>query len=254
MTQLSARGYFQPQSGQAIAEALITLALLLLVLTAVSWLGRYQDIALQASHASRYAAFTTARADTHGLQSIWHDYFGGRFHRWSDRQGQLLLQSESQLAVQIDRGGVLATQAQPGQSAGNAQELREQWSVADEGIVDARISVGFLSGNNAPASDAGLFARGLRDFDAAYPTLTRHTSILSGAGHASGAAHAQQRVRESTLAWSDASDQSYRLSEQIQTVMNPVDAGWGRAEPDKDWLDAWSDLVPDHHRSYGEQQ
>lgn len=252
MTQLFAREYFQPQRGQAIAEALITLALLLLVLTAVSWLGRYQDIALQASHASRYAAFATARADTNGLQSIWHDYFGGRFHRWSDRQGQLLLQSESQLAVQIDRGGVLAALAQPGQTARNAQELREQWSVADEGIVDAGISVGFLSGDSR-TSDAGLFASGLRDFDAAYPTLTRHTSILSGAGHASGAAHAQQRVSESTLAWSDASDHSYRLAEQIQTVMNPVDAGWGRAEPDKDWLDAWSDVVPDHHRSYGEQ-
>jgi len=245
--------YSPLQSGQAIVEALLTLVILSLVLTAVAWLGRYQDIALQASHASRYAAFATARAEPPVFNSIWHSYFLGPSHRWSDRRGQRLLNNERQLDVEVNRERELVPWAQPGQMAANAQDLREQWSVADEGMVDAHISVAFSPNQMQEASKVSAFAAGLRDFDAAYPTLTRHTSILTDAGHASSAEHAQRHVRESTRAWSNASNDSYRLAKQIQTVMNPVDAGWGRTGPNVDWLDAWTDAVPDHHRQNGEQ-
>lgn len=250
---LTDRWRAQLQDGQAVVEAMITLAVLMLVLTAVSWLGRYQDIALQASHASRYAAFATTRAQPQAPGAIWHDYFGAPDHRWSDRRGRLLLESERQLAIQINRDEKLSPLAQPGQMGADTKVLREQWSVADEGIVDARASVAFFSRGTYGVSREGLFGAGLREFDAAYPTLVRHTAILTGVGHASSAEHAQQRVGDSAQAWGDASSDSYRLANQIQTVMNPVDAGWGRARPAEEWLRAWIDVVPEHHRLYGDQ-
>lgn len=240
------------QAGQALVEALVALSMLLLIWAAIAWLGRYQDIALQASHASRYAAFAIARGETPSQNAIRQDYFLGPTHRWADRRGALLL-AEDQITLDADRGPALHDMAQPAQAAEYAQTLREQWGVADSGIVDARISVAFTSRQLHGGPEPKTFMSGIRDFDKAYPGLARHTSILVDAGHALDDSDAQQRVAGSDPAWADAARTSYGLAQQIKTVMNPVDAGWHRPGPTHDWLEAWVGAVPDQHLHYGEQ-
>lgn len=240
------------QTGQALAEALVALSMLLLIWAAIAWLGRYQDIALQASHASRYAAFATARGETPEQNAIRQDYFLGPTHRWADRRGVLLL-AKDQITLDVGRGPSLSGMAQPGQAAAHAKTLREQWGLADSSIVDARISVAFTSRQLHGGPAANTFMSGIRDFDKAYPGLTRHTSILVGAGHALDDSNVQQRVAESDLAWGDAARTSYGLAQQIKTFMNPVDAGWERPGPTHDWLEAWVEAVPDQHLHYGDQ-
>ncbi|WP_397473067.1 hypothetical protein [Pusillimonas sp.] len=236
-----------PQAGQALAEALLALSALLLVWAAVAWLGRYQDMALQASHASRYTAFAEARGEAPAPDIVRRHYFFGPTHRWSDRRGELLLADKNQVALELSRGPHLEAVAQPGQAVSHAQNLREQWGVADAGIVDARISVGFPSRQAHNGPEKRAFMSGLRDFDG-YPVLVRHTSILKGAGHAAGDAQAQQRVAGSALAWGDAASISYGLAQQIKTVMKPVDAGWRRPDPTQDWLGSWAGDVPEWHQ------
>lgn len=240
------------QVGQALVEALVALSVLLLVWAAVAWLGRYQDIALQASHSSRYAAFTQARGEALLPDVVRQHYFAGSTHRWSDLGGRLLLADKNQVQVEVSRGPQLQVMAQPAQAAHHAQVLREQWAVADAGIVDARIHVAFTSAERQ-GPKAGVFMSGLRDFNQSYPALVRHTSILEGAGHAAGDAQAQQRVDGSVLAWSSAADASYGLTQQIKSVMNAVDAGWRRPEPTQDWLGPWAGDIPQQHRHYGEK-
>lgn len=241
------------QRGQALTEALLALSVLLLFWAAVAWLGRYQDMALQASHASRYVAFAQARGEASVSDAVREDYFFGPAHRWSDRRGELLLADKNQVSVALSRGPELAAQAQPGQAVNYAQNLREQWGVADTGIVDARIKVGFSSRQIHGGPKKTVFLSSLRDFDSEYPPLTRHTSILVGAGHAAGDAQTQQTVAGSALAWGNAASISYGLAQQIETIMNPVDAGWRRAAPSQDWLGSWAGDVPQRHQHYGEK-
>src|SRR5690606_21491129 len=49
--------------GQAMAEALVVLLALLSVWAGLAWLARYQDMALQTSHASRFAVFSMTRGE-----------------------------------------------------------------------------------------------------------------------------------------------------------------------------------------------
>ena len=240
------------QRGQALVEALIALSVLLLVWAAVAWLGRYQDIGLLASHASRFAAFSYARGEASITDQVHRNFFAGASHRWSDRRGDLLLADKNQVAVEVNRASQLVAMAQPGQAASHAAALREQWDVADAGIVNARIRVEFLSPQARPVPGKKAFLSGLRDFDGGYPKLVRHTAILEGAGHAADDTQAQRRVADSAMAWSDAASHSYGLTGQIKAVMNPVDAGWNRPGPSQDWLASWAGDVPEWHLLYGE--
>ena len=45
------------QCGQALVESLVVLPVLAVLWVAIHWLAHYQDMALSATHASRFAAF-----------------------------------------------------------------------------------------------------------------------------------------------------------------------------------------------------
>lgn len=243
------QGRVHRQAGQALVEALVAFTVLLVVWVAIAWLGRFQDIALQASHASRHAAFSEARGEPINLTGLRKKFFTAPNHRWADRRGWALFSAEGD-EVQLDvlRGASLDSLAQAGRDANYANLVRKQWEVADSGIVDAQVTVSFTELPTPGFGRQDTFMAGLRDFDQSYPRLVRHTAILKGAGHASDDHAVQQRVAASALGWADAADRSYGLSRQILSSMKAVDAGWGRPLPTTDWLGAWAGKVPERHR------
>src|SRR5690554_6275101 len=88
------------QSGQALAEGLVVMAALLLMWVLSGWLLRLQDVALQASNASRYAAFDLARrAQNNDVQfsAAPHVYFSGLGQHWKDQRGRPWLADRSQV-------------------------------------------------------------------------------------------------------------------------------------------------------------
>src|SRR5690606_4678497 len=121
-----------------------------------------------------------------------------------------------------------------GRNAAHAGTLREQWKLADTGIVDARVQVQFPVSAATNESRPDTFMAGLRDFDHAYPRLVRHTAILTGAGHASADDEVQGRLAGSALAWADAAHRSYGLGGQVLSSMQSVDAAWQRPAPTRD--------------------
>jgi hypothetical protein len=231
------------QRGQAAAEALLALLLLASLWVGTAWLLRWQDIAMQAQHASRYAAFAASRdAAAQPLEDIRHGYFSGPAHLWRDRRGASLLSAErSEVSLQFDRGQALSAAAQPGGAHADASDLRRGWLIEDAGMVTARVAVAAVAPAHSPP------ASGLAQFDAWRPTIRRHAVILAGAGHASSDAQAQQRVAGSALGWAVAADRSYALGRRVQSWAGGLDQPWGRVEPLFDWLGPWAGRVPDQH-------
>jgi hypothetical protein len=240
------------EKGQALIEGVVVLLALLSLWVAIPWLSRFQDIALQASHASRFAAFSMTRnRAAMPVQQIREHYFSGPAHQWADRRGQALLSlDKSEVSLKISAGAALAAQAQPGGSAQLAQLLRSDWRLEDSGIINAHVSVAlpaFQVLATPAASGSDSIKAGISQFDKGYPVVSRHTAILAGAGHASSDTDTQIRVSESGLGWSDSAQRSYALGRKIESRMAPVDQAWGRPAPVFDWLLPWAAEVPEFH-------
>ncbi|HEY9571840.1 MAG TPA: pilus assembly protein [Pusillimonas sp.] len=232
------------QSGQALAEGIVVLGVLLFAWGAISWLGRYQDMALSTQHASRHAAFQQTRGDAAIVVERLHKhFFSGPAHRWLDRQGQLVLNGQNDEPGLSFRRLALDSIAQPGGRNGAASTLRSDWGIQDQGVLHATVS---LAEQALPPTSATQRS-GWLNFAIPYPALRRHTAILTGAGHASGDIHTQQMVAASGLAWGVSAGASYAAGEKIASIMNRVDSAWGRTEPEFDWLTPWAGRLPRHH-------
>lgn len=235
------------QHGQALVEGLVVLLVLLSLWVGIAWLGRFQDMALQATHASRYAAFALSRdSGAHLEADIRKYYFSGPAHQWSDRRGERLLSQElDEIRLRVDRNTALADLAQPGGIAEHAGTLRQQWHIQDAGILASHIHVSPLSRHEQTAEKPSV--TGLNAFDRHQLVMRRHTAILVGSGHASGDVASQQVVADSALAWSESTNASYALGNSVAAAMSRVDAAWNRPEPVFDWLVPWAGYVPDTH-------
>lgn len=235
------------QQGQALVEGMVALIVLISLWVGIAWLARYQDMALQASHASRYAAFTFTRNLQAPVESdVRQYYFSGPAHQWSDRGGkQLLTDGRAEVGLRYDSSSVLAARAQPGGNALYARTLRQEWHLDDKGISSGHITVAPLSGR-AMRPEIPSFT-GLNYFDNQRLVLRRHTAILAGAGHAADDTAAQQVVADSALAWGHSAHASYALGARIAAAMARVDTAWNRTEPVFDWLVPWAGHVPDSH-------
>ena len=235
------------QDGQALVESLVAMLALAVLWVALLWLAHYQDINLSALHASRHAAFVATRivADEPPAD-LMADFFTGDAHRWADRRGQAVLDTETPALVSWQRLQPLPDLAQPGGSLAQAVVLRHDWSLADSGILQARVTPLFSTGAIHDARADGYSRLGLDVFDHAYPPLARSTSILTGAGHASSDTAVQDRVAASGLAWSLAHSASRLAGSQAWGRADGVDAGWNRPAPDFEWLRPWSGRVPGH--------
>lgn len=234
------------QRGQALVESLVSLLALAVLWVALSWLAHYQDAALAATHASRYAAFVAGRGEQLGaIQALYATQ-----QAFPHRGGEPLVASsgvpDTSVSMSRQRLAPMSAAAQPGAGSVTATTLRHEWSLADKGIVRARVSLGFT---NTPlgvgaSQDASLLK--LRDFDLAYPPLSRSTSILTGSGHGVTDGEVQSRVAASSFAWAAAYGASRAAGSEITMRADGVERGWGRSAPDFDWLQPWSGQVPGH--------
>lgn len=245
----AARNASYPQSGQALVEALVVLLGMLSLWVAVAWLARFQDMALQASHASRFSAFSLTRGGYPDLiGSVRRHYFSGPAHQWSDRRSrQLLRGGQPEVGLDINTDQVLLPNAQPGGAHENTSILRRQWRMHDSGMVTARVAVQPRPSGHIGAAGVKSMDAGLAYFDSWYPSMSRYTTILSGAGHASSDLAAQQRVAESDLGWSGSALRSRQIGQRVQEKVQPLDRGWNRPEPMFDWLQPWAGRVQEEH-------
>lgn len=238
------------QRGQALVEALVAMLAMAVLWVGLNWLGHYQDMALSTAHASRHAAFLATRIESSHLQSDEPGsdrvkrYFTGEAHRWSDRRAARLLNPDAALHASWRRDRQVSTEAQPGTTAPYAATLRKDWSLEDQGIVQASVRLDFDDRPRPVNNHDGLL--GLAVFDKAYPTLRRSTYILAGAGHAVSDSAVQEQVAASRLAWAAAHEMSSGAGSAVAGRAAVVDAGWGRGEPQFDWLQPWSGYVPAH--------
>lgn len=234
------------QSGQAALEALVSMLALAVLWVGVAWLGRIQDVALQASHGARYAAFMATRHDTDTPEvGVRLTSFEGVGNQWSDRRGEALQSSVYQdISVNFARGSPMAVQDQIGGDGRNLTQLRQDWDSADKGVISAQVS---LVPRNVSEHDDDSSLLNLHQFDHSYPRISRHTSIMTGSAHSGNDASAADRIADSDLAWSRPARNSYRLGRRVDTVASSVDGGWGRPRPVFDWLQPWAERVPEHH-------
>jgi len=217
------------QQGQALAEGMLVLLLAGLLWATIVHIGQLQDMAVQAQHASRVAAFSavhdTLATDTRSLRKT---YFAGVAHRWRDHAGRRLLPDpDAQVSLRVMQKAPLPAQAQPGQTDVDATRLRQEWRLDDAGLVQAAVAISV----QVPFQQAGM-------------TIRRHTAILRDAGHSPDADSAQHRVGESAYAWADAARRSQLVGQRVQKVLEPVDAGWHRPSPSYDWLMPWAGEYP----------
>lgn len=230
-----------------MVEAVVALMALLSIWVAVTWLSRLQDIALHAQHASAYGAFALTRNPLAApVQEIKERFFYGPAHQWSDRQGRPLFSSlRGEIGWRKERVAALGIHQQPGGGGAYASALRNDWHVEDTGVATSHVYVApensVLTSSNDPS------VAGLRYFDSIYPTLHRHTAILTGDAHASGDLATQDRVALSPLAWSRNASDSIGAGARVDAIMRAVDAGWNRPRPVFEWLDPWATHVPERH-------
>lgn len=220
------------QRGQALAEGVLGLAVLAVLFWAIPLIGRYQDLALQSAHASRYAAFLLARHpfDASTLrQRVGEAYFARDEIRWRDASGEALLGRQPDVRIQAP---ALAGVARPGSGRADSARLLEDWRIGDDALVAAAV--------RTPARNLVAFA-GLPGSDL---VLARRTAILVGAGHASDDGDAQARVRQGGAGWRQAAEQSVAAGQEVAAALSRIDQGWGRAPAGFEWLDAWQGLVP----------
>jgi len=217
------------QRGQALAEGMLVLLLAGLLWAAIVHVGQLQDMAVQAQHTSRVAAFAAAHdtlsTDTQALRQA---HFAGAAHRWRDHAGRRLLPDpDAQVSLRLMQKAALSAQAQPGQTDADATRLRREWRLDDAGLVHAVAAIPVP----VPFQQVGM-------------TIRRHTAILRDAGHSPDADSAQRRTGESAYAWADAARRSQSIGQDVQKVLQTVDAGWHRPSPSYDWLMPWAGEYP----------
>lgn len=218
--------------GQALVEGMVGLVALVVLFWAIPVLGRYQDIALQAAHASRYAAFLAAvgAADEEEISGMASTaYFSGSSRRWRTVSGDALVPLAPEVSMQRTPE---ATGMQPGAGHAAVAALRREWQVGDDAMLQATVL--------AQPRDVVSLGPAAPDFLG----IARSTSILTGAGHAYSDEAVQQRVAQGAAGWATAATRSTSAGREVTARMQAVDEAWTRPRPDFDWLGPWQALVP----------
>jgi hypothetical protein len=73
----------------------------------------------------------------------------------------------------------------------------------------------------------------------------KHTAILTGAGHAVSDRDTHRRVAGSPTAWGRPAGRSVAIAQRVDVAVSAVDRGWHRPSLERDWLGAWTDLIPE---------
>uniref|UniRef100_UPI00333F977E hypothetical protein n=1 Tax=Castellaniella defragrans TaxID=75697 RepID=UPI00333F977E len=227
--------------GQALAEALVAMGVLAAAWLAVAWLGRLQDIDLQAMHASRRQAFAYAYQGIEAAPAAapGSPYFLGTGQHWESRHAPNLIAGVGGRVFQAPQAPV----RQVGDPTSSAAAIRRELRLGDETV--------WISAVDLTTAGASQVEGGLRDFDQRLLRLTHHTAILRGAGAASGDAQVQATLAGADMLWADAADHSAQLTRALGARVGPLDAAWGRADPQTDWLTPWTAWIPARHLRSG---
>lgn len=243
----------QQQSGQSIAEALVLLLVLLVLFTAIPWLGRISDIGLQQANASRYAAFQLTR-HVEGLDEadLKHRFFLARGHQWKDRSNRNIIRNDG-IHISLDRSKKLTDSMQPGGQGLNQLTLRREWEIEDKGIASVHVNTRPQYTRIDDRTHEAM-SPGLSFFDQQVLNIQRHTSILTDTAHSSSDVAAHERTSHSHLAWKEAASASYESGQKVAEIAAPVDSAWKRPDPVFDWLRPWAGQLPGHHLERQERQ
>ena len=235
------------QQGQALAEGALALLVLIAMTGAVSVLFRWQDMALQAMHASRALAFEHMRNPQTAIQSATVARTFHKEQRWHDRQGNSWL-SEDSVRWRITENAHFMDGARwDSHFPGTAKTIWTELGFTPYGHARAEVTVD-LAHNNSER-----LARFFRDAgNLGSLQLTRQTSILTGsAGHADSPLQTQSRIGQSFNLWRSTADASVSLGRRTTALMRPVDSVWNRGMPDFDWLSPWARHIPTYLQPYG---
>ncbi len=233
------------QSGQAAAEALVLLLGTLVLWFGIAWLARLQDMALQAGHGARYAAFLATRdARQEATPAVQEGVFSGPGAQWRDiRSVSLFETAYAAPALQTRRGAPLP--AQIGANHAAAQQLRQEWAFEDKGLLTAALTLAPIGRQDAHAAPPSLL--GLAFYASMYPRIMRQAAIATDAGHSPGDQETALRIAESATAWGKPVAASRAAGQPVALALRPVDAAWGRAAAGFEWLQAWAADVPQWH-------
>ena len=238
------------QDGQALAEGMVAMLVLIALSGGIAWLFRLQDMALQATHASRALAFEYVRNPQAADVSKTPSHIFHNEQRWNTTRGKSMLESGSILTN-------LSADTTDEQGSGFWPKLMpvaaRPWSelgLPDEGIVTASVAV-HLQKEDA-LDIAGVFLQQKAKADELIRvsplSFLRQTSILANGGHAQNHQQAQQRIAQSDSLWRATADRSQSWGRRVAALLEPVDAPWDRASPNFDWLLPWADRLPSHVR------
>lgn len=217
--------------GQALAEGVVALGALAALFWAIPVLGRYLDISLSSTQASRLAAFRAIQDEASAAQAGGAPHFLDRARAsWRDDRGAALVTQAP--AVSLRRVAALRA-FQPGAGLAEVSELYADWRLEDQGILVATVGV--------PARD--VVSGGLRP--ARRLAFQGHTAILAQAGHAADDADVGRRIAAGGAGWGKAHASSVSAGRPLASSLNGIDQGWGRAAPEFDWLSAWEALAPE---------
>src|SRR5690606_27175667 len=170
-----------------------------------AWLYRWQDIALQASHASRALAFQHvrnpwAKETSHAVYQLLQ-----RNQRWNDIKGDTLLPDGSVQWSIEQQISVSSAHAFPALAVNVWQEL----GFETDAIATASVQVGSDGGDAMRMPALSLWRSSESDRQTRLPglQLIRSTSILSvSAGHSENHRQVQQRIGQSSSLWRSVSD------------------------------------------------
>lgn len=220
-------------AGQALVEGVVVMATLLLLWLMSGWLFRLQDLALQATNASRYAAFDMARL-AHGNRAQFATspdiYFSGKGQQWRDLRARSWLRGDQAVKLSGALGTPLPELAQPGGTDNLAVTLRSQWSLADTGVREAAVTV---------APQTGMANQPGR--------IQRRAFIVVNTGYAGNDEQVVRRAGASDLAWAQPEQSSRNIGQALASRLQPLDAPWSRPEPSFNWLAPWQHEVPSRH-------
>ena len=205
------------ERGQACIEVLLGAVVLITLWLAITWVGRLQYRGLAADQASRQAAFSAAQ---------------GQSAHQSTLAGHTL--TYARLASQPDFLAI-------GGEEPHAAALRRDWHIEDKGLL--RASANIVLGADKIMMPLPLDGDGHKQSE---PTIWRHTLVVIGDGHAADDSHTQTLLEGSYVGWQVAYDKSIMAANQVNVRLLPLDQPWNRPSLQKNWLAAWSDLIPAH--------
>ena len=238
------------QGGQALAEGMVAMLVLIALSGGIAWLFRLQDMALQATHTSRALAFEYVRnPQAPDVSSTPLRIFHNE-QRWNTRHGNSMLESDSMLTnLSSDTTDEQGNGFWPKLMPVAARPWREL-GLPDEGIVTASVAVHLQNEDSLEIAGVFLQAAAKAGDPIHVPTLSfvRQTSILAYAGHGQHHQQTQQRIAQSDSLWRAAADRSQSWGKRVAGLLEPVDAPWNRVPPNFDWLLPWADRVPSHVR------